>query len=548
MPETSRSRAIQAFDQLLLKMTQLAVAHSRDTPVYGDAPLGSGDDDRDLQLYHILSIKAKTALPPPPKPFDEKSGQCYNAPSCPKGNMTITSNQQVATTRKTHLRVGLWVWQWCLAKETLLALFIFIALAFALSRAIPQAPTQARSDPAGYHQWLSTIPAWFKDRAPWLNGVGLFHIDDTLWFHFLLAASAFVALVSLGNRAHSLFRPPTVKQSDPFYDAPGALSIVSTGLPTQVANEVEKTFNTLVGSSLREKEGQVYLYGSRARWTKALTSLLHLGLLFVVCGLAVNGRWGWHQVDVQVLPGESVLVGPAAVHEIQLPATQTGLETTTLQVGAQRQVDLRRFSTAHLGTFRYQRTGKGGPLVQLRAQDSAGNTLTLHEYTVRPEPVTSLRFAFSSSSPQQEADRLFIVSQAKVVGRLQYVPPHFHLWVFRQDGQTLVGDAVIPVEGTKETVSIADITFTIEISRHIVLNLSYHPGFWLLVSGIVLLIAGLLATLFPPQEMWASVRAQSSSVEVRIRASAQGRTLHFQQRRDAALNHLRAKLEEIGRQ
>jgi hypothetical protein len=62
MPETSRSRAIQAFDQLLLEMTQPTVAHSRDIPVYGDAPLGSGDYDRDLQLYHILSIKARTAL------------------------------------------------------------------------------------------------------------------------------------------------------------------------------------------------------------------------------------------------------------------------------------------------------------------------------------------------------------------------------------------------------------------------------------------------------------------------------------------------------
>ena len=48
MPETSRSRAIQAFDQLLLEMTQPAVARSRDTPVYGDIPLGSGDYDRDL--------------------------------------------------------------------------------------------------------------------------------------------------------------------------------------------------------------------------------------------------------------------------------------------------------------------------------------------------------------------------------------------------------------------------------------------------------------------------------------------------------------------
>ena len=479
------------------------------------------------------------------------------------------------------MRVERWVWRWSQARETLLALSILTALAFALSRTIPQAPTQARSDPAAYNKWLSTIPTWFRERAPLLSSTGLFRVDDTPWFRFLLAALAFVTLISLGNRVHTLLRlparPRAVQQPDSFYDVPGTWSIWSTRPPTQVIDEVQRMFHALVGASLQETRGErTYLYSSRPRWARATivrtcSALSYLGLLLLACGVAVDGKWGWHQRDVQVLPGKPVFVGPAATHEIQmLPGPgqvgQAHAEAITLQVGAQRNVANtfalnRPFATCR-GMYCYQSTGKGGPLVQIKAQDRAGNTLTLHEYTVRPEPAESLQFAFSPSLPEVEADRLFIVSDARVVGRLQWqnrgpsvkdariqdALPRFHLWVFHQDGQTPVGDAEFAFEGNEGTVTIGDVSFAMQISRYAVLNVSYHPGFWLLASGSVLLIAGLLATLIPRREMWASIHANAFAAQpggsyVQIRTRTQGWTPRLGQRQRAALADLQAELQ-----
>jgi hypothetical protein len=130
--------------------------------------------------------------------------------------------------------------------------------------------------------------------------------------------------------------------------------------------------------------------------------------------------------------------------------------------------------------------------------------------------VETLRFAFSSENVQDSAP-LFIVAATRSVGRLAWLNreaidgarPRFYLSIFGEDGRTPLAEAEfrpvaelggadeIPDEPASPTATLAaqldDITYVLEYTRYVVVDVAYRPGLRVLWIGGILLAAGMLA-------------------------------------------------------
>jgi hypothetical protein len=434
--------------------------------------------------------------------------------------------------QKLPQHVDRWIWQQCSAKRTLLLFMIPLLLALAASSLLPQIPAYVRTNPISYQERLAAIQVQFRNWTPFLEAIGAFSIQDTLWFRLLLAVVAFVLLVSLGQEISDLIAVGSVDQADKLILS-AETSGTSTSLPQeQAVQAVRETIESHVRHVHSErKNDRVYLYGGHATWAKAGMAVSYLGMLFLIAGLAINGRWGWRHTDVQLPPNESISIGPGGSHSIQLLEVHTGPEET-LEVVADgsRPISIRWGTRSRRGRFGYQWVSRGGPFVRLYAQRSDGTKLTLYNYEPRPSPQETLQFAFGPQASQEEGDRLFIVAENKVVGRLAWEnegdadseTPHFHLWTFGEDGLVPLADQQFGVaedsaSGDTLVAQLDDVTYVLEVARYVVVDVAHQPGLWSLWFGGVLLAGGLAINVVPRRQIWASIAPAKDGHEVRMR-------------------------------
>jgi hypothetical protein len=128
----------------------------------------------------------------------------------------------------------------------------------------------------------------------------------------------------------------------------------------------------------------------------------------------------------------------------------------------------------------------------------------------------TLRFAFSAQDAQ-ESDPLFIVAATKSVGRLAWLNreatngarPRFYLSIFGEDGRTPLTEAefrpVAELGGVDKVpdglafrtetlvAQLDDITYVLDFTRYVVVDVAYRPGLGALWIGGILLTGGLLA-------------------------------------------------------
>lgn len=444
----------------------------------------------------------------------------------------MISIQRSDSPRKPPWHVDRWIWQQCSSGGALLLFLIPIVLAVLASNLFPQIATHVRLDPIGYQERLSAIQVHFKNWTPFLEAIGAFHIRDTLWFRLLLALLAFVLFVSLGKETAKWTTPTTVCKPQGFYRSPDTVSVFASLPRDQIVEAVQETLKNHTRRIRREEqENKVYLYGERSGWAKAGTTAVYLGLLFLIAGLAANGRWGWQQANVRVPSNESVSIGPEGNHQIQLGSIRTEpAEVLEIQINGSRSFFIRWGAQGRHGSFRHEWVSKGGPLVQVHAQGADGEKLTLYNYESRPMPVNALQFAFTPQAPQQEADRLFIVADTKVVGRLVWLnknaangeKPRFYLWTFGEDRRTPLADQEFAASessasGDTLVAQIGDVTYVLDVARYVIVNVAYQPGFWAFWIGGILLVGGGLVSLIPRWQTWALIAAQQGGYEVRIR-------------------------------
>jgi cytochrome c biogenesis protein ResB len=362
--------------------------------------------------------------------------------------------------QESSWHVDRWIWQWCSSKSTLLLFLVPLILALAASYLLPQIPAQIRSDPIRYQERLTAIQVQFKNWTPFLEDVGAFAIEDTLWFRLLLVLFGFVVLVSLGKEIGSLVESQPINRLERFDGSPDTFT-TSTSLPAdQVVEAIQELIENRVGHAHHEtQDAKVYLYGGRAAWARVGTAVTYLGLLFLVAGLAANGRWGWRQENVRVPPNQAISIGPDGDRSIRLVSVQVG-ETKAV-----------------------------GRLVWLNDRATNGER------------------------------------------------PRFHLWVFGEDGLSLLADQEFVVSESRtsdETLvaEIGDVIYILDVTQYVIMNVAYQPGLWPLWIGGALLVAGLSLSLVPRRQIWALIVPEKGGHRVRMRTKSQ--SFRWQKRRDRA--------------
>jgi hypothetical protein len=447
-------------------------------------------------------------------------------------------------------RVDRWLWERCSATGTFLTFLGLVALALSLSYVLPQAPEHIRMDPIGYQEWLSTVRIEFRNWAVPLEAMGLFQIYETAWFRILLALWIFVLLVTIGKHVGEWIRRRGVRQDDTFFGGPETSVLLSRSPPDQVIGAVRAAMSALFPKVQEQAdEGKTYEYGARSAWLSAGVDVLYVGLLLMTLGLAIDGRWGWQQAGVELAPGQSTLIGPDNEGELSLSEPAGNTSGFNISTGTGKSFVLRQDQPVRQDGYRYQLVSQDLPLVGVKAQRADGQMLVLYDYVVQPQPAELLKFPFSSSSSGDETDRLFIVADERVVGRLQWIPDlpgeaqaGFHLWVFREDGQTLVGEQEIAADHTPLTAQIGNMLFTFEISHLVLIDVKYRPGFWSWWIGCALASIGLLGVLMPRLQMWSVVSEQPNGTIVKIYENTQGLAYAYRRQRNKTLAELYQKI------
>ena len=276
-------------------------------------------------------------------------------------------DQRITAIGKLRRQLDRGIWQWCTSNRVLIGLLVLLACFLGLAYVLPQVPPHIRSDPVGYQEWLSEVQARFKSWTTFLETLGAFHIYETLWFRFLLAVLAFIILVSLGNGVMRLLRPLYAGQQDILSNA---VQVTVLAVNAPVVQLVEGAWGAITlrfGRTVRrECDGGMCLYGAQNAWASVSVLVTYVGLLLLLAGLAINGRWGWQQSGIRLLPGEPIFVGREASYRVQLLSTQDGSQVI-LDVGEGQRIALKPGVRTAEDGFRYQLTDQGGPLVQVSA-------------------------------------------------------------------------------------------------------------------------------------------------------------------------------------
>jgi len=279
--------------------------------------------------------------------------------------------------------------------------------------------------------------------------------------------------------------------------------------------------------------------------------VIYLGALLVILSLAIDSRWGWQQANIHLLPSLPVLVGYQDNHQIELVDAHALPATAYIQVGSGQRIALEQGKTAFRRGHDYVLTQKGGFLLQVSASGADDKTLTLSEYTVRPENKTRLSFAFDPSTVQDEPDRLFIVPDEKLVVRIEWLgqelaaeaPTRLRQWVFEQGGQNLIGEAEIEIADSATSSQINGTTYGWTLTQYAVIDAAYQPGRPLFGLGAVLVLAGLLGQMIPRQQVWGLVTL-AGPLSIRLYEQSDGLDRHWREKSHQAWEDLRATLEK----
>jgi len=403
-------------------------------------------------------------------------------------------------------------------------LLLLLAATLALSYIYPQVSAYVRSDPISYEEWLSTVQVHYRRWTPVLRALGLFHVRDTLWFRALLALLVLVLLVSLADCTDRLLTEQRIGHTESFYerDSIGFSSGFSAG---ETAERIKGAWMEL-GVTVRDRNGPgiTYLCAQQRVWASTDTALTYLGALLLVVALAVNARWGWSQLGVQMYPNRPVYLGPQASHRIELVEASTGLGNAAIEIDGRGPLPIGGGRGSGSMAYSYELTDGGGPLVSVTAWRSSGDSLAVSEYALRPERQSTLLLAFSAA-PEDQTARLFILPEEKVVVRLEWLnpeetgteSPRFRQWVFEQGGQTLVGTSEIAASGSSTMTEIGGVTYRWIVSSHAVLDVAYQPGRWILGAGAVLALSGLAMQFVPRRQAWAMVQKNGEGTAVHYR-------------------------------
>ena len=352
-------------------------------------------------------------------------------------------------------------WQTTTSDSLLAVLLLTIAVGLTIAACLPQMPL---ADPVAYARWLSEAQARFGQATQTMQTLGLFTITRSLGFRILLAlltGCLLLRLVESGDR---------LRQNREIAEPAGEWqSLAGVRLPDVVDDLRRRRYRVLSNPPLFQAD--------RWPWADLFPPLTHAGGLLLLAGLLITHLWGW-RVEGLIVQSGSRVTPPGAEQWVALDD------------------DARRVThSPGIVAFVEER----GPGVRVSAADGTGQPLLLQQ-AANADPVTQLTVALTE-------DQHFAIPETQLGVRLALPPghaPEVHgpvlVQVYRSPPGRLTTETV--VEGDAE-LTVDDVTLELDSVPYARLTVTFNPGLWPTGVGIVLLVAGLLASVaWPVRRFW----------------------------------------------
>lgn len=424
-------------------------------------------------------------------------------------------------------------WRVLSAPQTLLLLMALVTLALALGVLIPQIPPQSSDDPRA---WLAVRVGRLGQLGELFLFLDFFDIFQSLWFRLLLVLTGLSLFVRAVDSAELAWRATRQR----VWPA-STWSLLGNHPP-------ESQLRSSLDTDELQARLTAHLHGM-GYWTvevepPAVLSFVAIrrrtllwarplgygGLLLALAGLVVTSAWGWQGEDWQPVPGQSRDVAPGSSYAVRLDAFDLRLgddqqlqdyssEITWLEGESEVErevIGVGRPSTRGGATVR--QVGFV-PVIRLRGWDKDGHLLTLET----EEDALSLMGQVEIRFPSPQARPLVLVPGYDLFLALSFEPlcaegrPALYVEPTRTQSSVPPAREILVDSGS---IRVDDLRFDVELFFTPILRADYRPGMGLVVGGLVLLLAALIALwLAPPWLGWISAGPEEEeSTVLRVQA------------------------------
>ncbi|MBC7249769.1 MAG: cytochrome c biogenesis protein ResB, partial [Anaerolineae bacterium] len=351
------------------------------------------------------------------------------------------------------------------------------------------------------------------------------------------ALLAFNLCLSLINLAESLWqsrRSVAVRRPESFFaEGLSTFSLTTARGWEEVLESVRRTLKAVLTRPREEfAQGAAYFHADTGLWSYAGALALHVGVLLLLLGGLIGGRWGWQT--------ESLRLGPGRQGDIRETGYTLRLDDLVVKGGDFRAevALLRESAVVSRGVVSERRPlrysgltvrGMGyGPAAVVRAWDETGRPLTLQSFAEGAEPAEEAYLPFEALGEEH----YFAVPESNLVVRLVLVEderadvgPSFEMQAYRRNSADPVFEGTL---SSGHEVVINGHRYSVEVQYYALLLVRHDPGSGFVLLGLLLAAGGLLVTLWKPRaQAWVLVADEGGEVIIRGRGETRAQDRRF---------------------
>ncbi|HLF28871.1 MAG TPA: hypothetical protein VJG32_21305 [Anaerolineae bacterium] len=389
----------------------------------------------------------------------------------------------------TITRRDLWqtLWRFVASDALLAAGAIGLALSLAIVALLPQSPPAGS---AAYARWLSDVQLRFGNAAGLFSALGLFDMVHSIVFRACAGLLALTFSARLIDRLHDL---RAAAKPVPPPDPP------AQALDTD--QSVDAIARRLRGFRLRNSATSDIVLADRFPWAYLGSIAAYAGALLMLLGLALAPLIDWRIDGLSVTPDAAAPIPntPYTLHisgidasgQVSLALMQNGAPLTQSAAAPGQPVLIR----PDVSLFLRERL----PALRVSGRDAAGNVLKLQS-SAQSAAADQLLLTFDADRPEG----FFAVPEAELAVRVSIVrlnaSPQYRVVALRTTDAASVAEALIDSGGQ---LQINDSVFKFEGESHALVAAVHAPAQMIVLSGMIVTIAGLACVAFyPTRRIW----------------------------------------------